>query len=659
MCGIFGAYIPSPDSEKIESLISARDSIAHRGPDSSGYWLSSDNRLFLSHRRLAIIDLSTAGHQPMHSGKYSIVFNGEIYNYQEIKKELHDAALSADSGDTATMLAAFENFGIEKAIEKFSGMFAFALWDAKEETLTLARDRLGEKPLYYGWAEGKFFFSSEPIAILKALKDKVHINRSALGHLSSFGYVPCPLSIFEGIYKLPPACILKLKVQELKNKPDTFSEYPDSSAFSPKRYWSIKETSGKPETISEADYINQLETLLKRSVSEQMIADVPLGAFLSGGIDSSMIVAMMQTITAKPVKTFSIGFSTDSFNEAPFAKAVANHLKTDHTELYVDEKQALDVVPEIPKIFSEPFADASQIPTYLVSKLTRQFVTVSLSGDGGDELFGGYERYIWAERLWRYISQVPEAGRNMLGKLANQVPTAFIDSFLHSVNPVLPKSFRLRNAGIKIQRALSIGSVSSASELYLIFLSQKYKPAEVINGFYPSNTALDSTTNWLQCSNIYNQFMAMDLQNYMPDDIFVKVDRASMAVALESRAPFLDYRLAEFAFSLPVDLKIRNGNKKYILKKLLSRYVPEELTDRPKMGFGVPVASWLCGALRPWAEDLLSEKALRESGFLNVKLVRHAWELHLKGNYSNQYFLWYILMLQAWLREYTRYISFA
>lgn len=661
MCGIFGAYSFNGIGSIQERLLPALNTLEHRGPDSYGIWNSPDSVLFLGHRRLAIIDLTTSGHQPMHSasGRYTISFNGEIYNFQILKNELEDEGQKLGAvGDTAVMLAAFEAWGVQKAITKFVGMFAFAVWDAKLEELTIVRDRIGEKPLYYAWIDGIFVFASELTALLKSAGVRFKIDPTALGHLVKFGYIPAPISIFKDVYKLPAAASLTLPKAVLMSKPANFSPYVGESDQSPKKYWNLSEflDPAVTEIKSEDQYLKELESLLIQSVSQQMIADVPLGAFLSGGIDSSTIVAVMQSISDRPVKTFSIGFEQKSHDEAPFAKAVATHLKTEHCELYVSEKDALGVIPCLPEIFSEPFGDSSQIPTYLVSKLTREKVTASLSGDGGDEVFGGYQRFIWTKKLWNIMSRTPPPIGKMIGSLANKFPTTFLDNSMGLVNNILPDSLKLKNAGFKIQRALSIGSAKSAEDLYLIFLSQKCNPSNIVRGFKPSNTYLASVDRWPVTKDLYTKLMWMDIETYLPDDIFVKVDRASMAVALETRAPFLDHRIVEFAFSLPIQMKIRGSTTKYLLRKLLEKYVPTSLTNRPKMGFGIPVAQWLSGELRPWAEDLLSEHSLSESGLLNEKAIREIWNLHLLGNHSNQYFLWHVLMFQAWLRRYREFI---
>ena len=662
MCGIFGAYSQSGISPIEGQLRLALNEIQHRGPDSSGQWIAANGNLFFGHRRLAIIDLSPAGHQPMSSytGRYTITFNGEIYNFQILKRELEAIGQTLTAGgDTAVMLAAFEAWGVATAVSKFVGMFAFAVWDEELQELTLARDRSGEKPLYYGWKDGRFLFASELSPIIKSVESKFRISATALGHLVKFAYVPAPLSIFETIFKLPAASTLTLKLNYLISRPEKFDGYLDGNGIRPQRYWDLSNflLTDTPVVKSESEYLSELESLLKQSIGEQMISDVPLGAFLSGGIDSSTVVAIMQLLSKTPVRTFSIGFDQKSHDEAPFAKAIAKHLGTDHTELYVSEQDALNVIPSLPDIYSEPFGDSSQIPTYLVSKLCRQKVTVSLSGDGGDEVFGGYQRYLWTKKLWNIKRWSPSFLDSTASALANAIPTAFLDRAAQFSNQFLPNSLKLKNAGAKIQRALSIGATPSPEDLYLIFLSQKCDPKHIVPDFIPSKTALASIFNWPDARDLYTRLMWMDHETYLPDDIFVKVDRASMSVALESRAPFLDHRLVEFAFGLPTEMKIRGSETKYILRKLLEKYVPLSLTERPKMGFAIPVGDWIAGQLKDWAENLLSESALAESGMFNTAAIIKVWKSHLAGNKSSQYFLWHVLMFQAWYQRHKAYIT--
>lgn len=655
MCGIFGAFRKQGIPEIEPRLEIALNCIARRGPDSSGTWINPQKNLYFGHRRLAIIDLSPAGNQPMMSpsGRYSIVFNGEIYNYVELSRELEASGHKpSGNGDTAMMLAAFDYWGIEPALRRFAGMFAFALWDLKDKKLTLSRDRAGEKPLYYGWKDGVFLFASELGPIMKAGERGFSLSTTAVGHLLQFGYIPSPLSIFQEVYKLPPASYLTLSEEQLTSKPELFTCYSDElQTIGPKKYWDVSQfVASPPFSDSEDALLEQLDSILSQCVKQQMLSDVPLGAFLSGGIDSSTIVALMQKNSTRPVKSFSIGFEKQNYDEAPYARAVANHLGTEHSELYVTERDALDVVPHLPDFYSEPFADSSQIPTFLVSKLTRQHVTVSLSGDGGDELFGGYQRYLWTQRLWDYNRLTPKALRQLLASTAEFLPTSLLDQTATLFSRLLPASFKVTNAGSKIQRALALSSAQTPEDLYLVFLRQRFPAAQLIKNLNPSSTYLDSKEKWVEARDLYTRLMWLDLQTYLPDDILVKVDRAAMAVSLESRAPFLDFRVMEFALQLPTELKIRNGKSKYILRRLLNRYVPTALTERPKMGFGVPLGAWLNGELRSWANELLAPTALAHSGFLNEKLIGNLWKSHQSGNHSNQYLLWHVLMFQAWFR---------
>lgn len=674
MCGIFGAYIQSEarSSANTRSLLAALNLLSHRGPDSSGHWFDKSEQLFLGHRRLAIIDLSAAGQQPMssRSGRYTICFNGEIYNYRALAQEIETLTESNSSdthrvghpcGDTATMLAAFELFGVQKALSKFVGMFAFALWDEQLQELTLARDRAGEKPLYYGWKDGKFLFSSELLPLLEYSKSKFLIDPTSLGQLFKFGSVPTPLSIFEEIYKLPAAATLTLSRKALQQRPLDFDPYHNVSGSGPRRYWDLSgflpRAAATRVLKSEEQYISEFESLLTEAISGQMVSDVPLGAFLSGGIDSSLVVAIMQSLSKTAVKTFCIGFSQKSHDEAPFASAVARHLGCEHNELYVSEQDALDVIPLLPDIYNEPFGDSSQIPTYLVSKMTRQSVTVSLSGDGGDEIFGGYERYLWTNKLWSYLRWLPSVLRPPLAALGESLPGDAIDRLVETSGSFLPQSLQIKNAGAKIKRAISIGTSASAEDLCLMLLSQRCELEKVLPAFQPSKNYLSSPNSWPQSSDLLTRMMWLDFETYLPDDILVKVDRASMAVALESRAPFLDHRVVEFAFGLPTLMKVRGRDSKYLLRRLLAKYVPTTLTDRPKMGFGIPLAQWLSGQLRPWAEDLLSHQALSESGMLNSQAIIQIWKRHLAGDHSNQYFLWHVLMFQAWFRRFKSFIA--
>jgi asparagine synthase (glutamine-hydrolysing) len=617
-----------------------------RGPDDSGAWADAESGIALGFRRLAIVDLTPEGHQPMTSadGRYVIIFNGEVYNFQELRAELEPRGHRfRGHSDTEVMLAAFREWGIEAALRRFNGMFAIALWDRQERLLTLARDRVGKKPLYYGWSKGTFLFGSE-LKALSANRSFVRdINRSAVALFLKFGYVPGPHSIYEGIRKLPAGTYLQMSLARKEE------------AAEPRPYWSALEIALAGERnqlqLSDDEAVERLDSLLRDSVRLRMIADVPLGAFLSGGIDSSTVVALMQAQSAKPVRTFSIGFTESEFNEANYAADVARHLGTDHTELYVSPQQALDVIPHLPAIYDEPFADSSQVPTFLVSQLARRDVTVSLSGDGGDELFGGYNRYFWTQRMWRGITAIPRPLRRGVGRTLLGMKRSHRSRLLAGMQALMPRNWRVQNPDEKIVKAAELLTIHSWEEIYERLVSHWKEPFDVVRGASPVATVFDKPADHAAFRGIVHQMMYLDLVSYLPDDILVKVDRASMAVSLEGRCPLLDHRVVEFAWRLPMEQKIRRGVGKWIVRKVLARYVPDSLIDRPKMGFGIPIGQWLRGPLRDWAEELLSERRLRDEGFFEPKPVRTMWSQHLAGTRDNQYYLWDVLMFQAWLEH--------
>ncbi len=674
------------------------DRLVHRGPDDSGVWADADKGVALGHRRLSIVDLSPEGHQPMvsASGRYVIAFNGEIYNFHELRKALEKLygsphpnplpsrgtevpegegitsnapdireVVRSPSGmqwrghsDTEVMLAAFEQWGVETAVQKFVGMFAFAVWDRAERGLYLVRDRLGEKPLYYGWMGRTLLFASE----LKALR--VHpawrgvINRDALAAYMRHNYIPAPYSIYQGVYKLPPGCLLELKGRALSNG-GGFSPVPGdvSQAVSaaPRRYWSAKavaEDGLRHElNINEDEATDRLDELLRSAVAQQMVADVPLGAFLSGGIDSTTIVALMQAQSRRPVKTFTIGFNEADFNEAQHAKLVAQHLGTEHTELYVTPEEAMAVIPKLPSLYDEPFADSSQIPTFLVSQLARRHVTVSLSGDGGDELFGGYNRYFWGRNLWRRFGWMPRGLRAMAAAGMTSLSPMTWDRLFTVARPLLPSALRQPRAGDKLHKLAKIVGVRDPEDMYLSLVSQWPDPEQVVKAAHEARTVLGDPTDRAAVHDFTRSMMYLDTVTYLPDDILVKVDRAAMGVSLETRVPLLDHRVVEFAWRVPLSMKIRNGQGKWLLRQVLHRYVPQELVERPKMGFGVPIDIWLRGPLRDWAEELLDETRLRNEGFFEAAPIRKLWDEHLSGVHNWQYHLWTVLMFQSWLAE--------
>lgn len=653
MCGLVGFLGGNYFTDRYVALTLVRgmtDSIVSRGPDSEGAWLCPEGAIGLGHRRLAIVDLSSAGHQPMQSesGRYVIAFNGEIYNHIALRRELEQASLSPawrGQSDTETLLAGFSAWGVRQTIERCIGMFAFAVWDRDSRALTLGRDRLGEKPLYYGWqGEGdraSFLFGSE----LKALK--VHpafaaeIDRGALSLLMRHNYIPSPYSIYRGINKLPPGSLLTVSLTQ--REPMILT------------YWSATQAVHQgcrdafQGTVEEAT--DELEKLLKSAVGQQMVADVPLGAFLSGGIDSSMIVALMQTQSERPVRTFTIGFNEDGYDEAIHAKAVARHLGTEHTESYITPQQALDVIPRLPKLYCEPFADSSQIPTFLVSELARKHVAVSLSGDAGDELFCGYTRYMATASLWSKLSGIPKRVRQVGAKGLTSVAPEIWNRVLHPIRGMLPPSLRNSNIGDKLHKGADILSFNDLETLYRRMVSLSQNPAaEVVRGIEPTSVLHGNSPDMVGLDAM-QKMMLLDTLSYLPDDILVKVDRAAMGVSLETRVPFLDHRVVEFASRLPQSMKYRDGRGKWILRQVLYRHVPRELIERPKMGFGVPIDSWLRGPLKDWAESLLGEDRLRREGYFHPALIRQRWGEHLSGRRNWHYYLWTVLMFQAWLDE--------
>lgn len=624
MCG-FSGFFTSPNSTSDHSLVLnvMSSAITHRGPDDSGIWQDAKSGIGLAHTRLSIVDLSPTGHQPMQSAcdRYVIVFNGEIYNHLALRQQLeakNEAPAWRGHSDTETLLACFAVWGVEQTIRATVGMFALALWDKQQQVLTLARDRLGEKPLYWGWCNQTLLFGSE----LKALK--VHpaftakIDRNALALLLRHNYIPAPHSIYEGIQKLPAGHFLQL------------ARGQDFATVKSEAYWSLNSVveAGilQPFSGSDHDAVIALEALISQSVAGQMLADVPLGAFLSGGVDSSTIVSLMQQQSTRAVSTFAIGFNEPGYNEAEFAKDVAKHLGTDHTELYVGTSEALAVIPKLPEMYCEPFADSSQIPTFLVSQMAKRQVTVALSGDGGDELFGGYNPYQFAPKVWKAISRLPLSLRKCAVTVLSGLPTP---ERLYKLLRVLPATNR--------------------EEFYLALISHWQQPESVVINSSCASTLLNTSTSWPTVDSFEHWMMAMDASQYMADDILVKVDRAAMANSLETRVPLLDHRVVEFAWQLPLHLKIRNGVGKWVLREVLYKYVPREMIERPKKGFSIPLAQWLRGDLRGWAEGLLNETRLTTEGYFKPQLVRKIWLEHLSGRRDNSLKLWSVLMFQAWL----------
>jgi asparagine synthase (glutamine-hydrolysing) len=650
MCGICGYWAPENSPEWRDAIFNMNAAIVHRGPDDTGVWRDENAGIVMGHQRLAIVDVTRAGHQPMvsGSGRFVMVFNGEIYNHLELRRQLEEAHGSRNwrgHSDTETLLAAFDTWGIESTLQRSIGMFALALWDRQEHRLTLARDRMGEKPLYYGWqgegAEGVFLFGSELKALKAYPKFQGDIDRGALSLLLRHNYIPAPYSIYQGIAKLRPGHLLHIDVDDLQQR----------SLLVSQPYWSLVDVAvagvANPWKGSDNDAIHQLDSLLRSAVGQQMVADVPLGAFLSGGIDSSAVVALMQAQSSRPVQTFSIGFHEAGYNEALYAKGVAQHLGTDHTELYITPEQAVAVIPRLPELYDEPFSDSSQIPTFLVSQLAKQHVTVSLSGDAGDELFCGYNRYQMSDGLWNKLRNIPASLRWMVAGILTSVSP---DHWNHLAN-WLPGAPRYANFGDKLHKGAGVLGSRTLDELYLGFVSHWPEPVDIVlNGYEPA-TALTSHRPDLIGLDGVQKMMALDSLSYLPDDILAKVDRASMGVSLESRVPFLDHRVVEFAWTLPQSMKLRDGVGKWILREVLYRYVPKELVERPKMGFSVPIDHWLRGPLKDWAEALLDEGRLRREGFFNPGPIRTKWAEHLSGKRNWQYQLWDVLMFQAWFEN--------
>jgi asparagine synthase (glutamine-hydrolysing) len=626
MCGLTG-FLDASGAMAAEAMARVIEAMAttihHRGPDDGGSWIDPSAGIALGSRRLAIVDLSQEGHQPMFSasGRYVIAFNGEIYNYREIREELDQLGARWRGGsDTEVLLAAVERWGLEAALKRTVGMYALALWDRNERVLRLARDRMGEKPLYYGWFGSTLLFGSELKTFRPHPRFEPAVDRGAVALFLRHGYVPSPWSIFENVRKLPPAAIA------------TIPERAGPAEMTISSYWSAGEAAARgqrqPFSGDESEAKAALDACLRRSVREQMVADVPVGAFLSGGIDSSTLVALMQALGDRPTRTFTIGFNEGEFNESEHARAVAAHLGAEHTELYVSPEDALNVIPHLPRIYDEPFADPSQIPTAALARLTRRHVTVSLSGDGGDELFGGYERYFRAERLRAMAGRVPGPMRWATLAGSNLAPERFVPRRVGEVAELLadPREetiYRSRMTTWPEAESVAIGADRRA-------------------------TAFADPAAWTAVDGYANRMMHLDQISYLPDDILVKVDRASMAASLESRAPFLDHRVVEFAWSLPLSMKMRDGTGKWLLRRVLDDYVPASLIDRPKMGFGIPLAAWLRGPLRAWAEELLDEGRLSREGFLDPKPIRAAWAEHLAGVRDCRYRLWTVLMFQAW-----------
>lgn len=646
MCGLTGFWDPKlvlgAGKEKLEILAQAMaDKIDHRGPDSSGIWCDASVGMALGHRRLSIVDLSPAGHQPMisPSTRMILAYNGEIYNTTELKAELiNQGEQFRGHSDTEVILRACEIWGVENTCKKLIGMFAFALWDRQEHCLYLVRDRLGIKPLYWGYQGQILFFGSQMKSFIPHPAWKPELDQDALTSFFRFNYVPAPCSIFKAVHKLTPGMILKID---------------RDGAFKETCFWDFQQVmdlglQNRAHTKkSDSETIEELEVLLKDAVKRRMVADVPLGAFLSGGIDSSTVVALMQAQSPRPIKTFSIGFHEQSYNEAEHAKSVAKHLGTEHHELYLKPQDIFEIVPEIPSWFDEPFADVSQIPTYLVSKMAREHVTVALSGDGGDELFAGYTRYIQGQRAWSIVDKMPDWLKSMSRSGIRSLKPNTWDI----LSKMIPARYRPPCLAEKLYKLSDVLAIKQPVDFYKRLVSQWQQPeCLVLQGkeslLFPWK---DLATD--RFDNIAEYMQAMDTLSYLPDDILTKVDRASMAVGLEARVPLLDHRVVQFAWSLPFNKKIRNNQGKWLLRQVLHQYVPKALFERPKMGFGVPIDNWLRTELRPWAEDILFDNKVKADGLLDTQLIYQKWSEHLSGKRNWQYPLWGVLMFLAWKKN--------
>lgn len=677
MCGFAGFLTADAAVQGSAEAVATRMALAiqHRGPDDAGAWADAQAGIALGFRRLSIVDLSAAGHQPMQSasGRYVIAFNGEIYNHLALRAELGALQWRGHS-DTETLLAGFEAWGVEETLKKTVGMFAIALWDLQTRTLHLARDRLGEKPLYYGWvgrgAGAAFVFGSE-LKALRAYPGFANpVSRDALALYMRFTYVPAPHSIYQNVFKLEPGCMLSIDgaLQPSEGNalipPAQLLRPPArQGALTLRRWWSLAavvHAGAQNQITDEAQAVTALEQRLRDAVRLQMLADVPLGAFLSGGVDSSTIVALMQQQSNQAIKTFTVGFEEAGFDESPHARAVAQHLGTDHTEFFVTAHEAQAVIQHLPAMYDEPFADSSQIPTHLVCRAARQQVTVALSGDAGDELFGGYNRYFWGPRIWSRLSWLPYPIRQMLGAAISAVPLAGWDALSRPINAMLPTAQGIARAGDKAHKlAARLGGVRDLDDLYRSLVSEWQDPAQVVKGAASPRCAANHAPQSLLDDPLPAQgaeqhqlrMMYRDSTTYLPDDILCKVDRAAMAISLETRVPFLDHRVAELAWQLPLHMKIRGNEGKWALRQVLYKYVPRELIERPKAGFGIPVGQWLRGPLRDWAEALLNEQRLQAEGYFHPAPIRTKWAEHQSGQRDHTASLWTVLMFQAWLEN--------
>ncbi|MGE0873766.1 MAG: asparagine synthase (glutamine-hydrolyzing) [Burkholderiales bacterium] len=657
MCGLTGVLQHRADEGLASSVAAMTQALLHRGPDDGDTWVDGPQGVAIGHRRLAIIDLSAAGHQPMHSacGRYVIAFNGEIYNHLALRDELAAAGHAPawrGTSDTETLLACIAAWGLRATLDRLSGMFAIALWDRSERRLHLARDRFGEKPLYYGWARGAFVFGSELKSLRRYPGFDNPVDRDVLALYMQFCQVPAPYAIYRDTYKLEAGCMLSLGLADAAAPPSRAPFAPmRHGGMALERYWSLADVAqrGLAEPLrDERVAVDQLEAVLGDAVQAQMIADVPLGAFLSGGVDSSTVVALMQARSTSRVKTFTVGFDEAGFDESDYARAVAVHLHTEHTEVHLPSDAARELIPQLPQIYCEPFADSSQIPTYLVSKVARQQVTVALSGDGGDELFGGYNRYLWGQRIWDRVGWLPQPLRRLLGAMIRTLPVPA----WNRLGAALPRRHGVALLGDKAHRlADRLSSVDGVDALYRSLLTEWPARSGVVPGSVGLPLLLDEAEAGMSGSiaDAEHRMMFLDALTYLPDDILHKVDRAAMAVSLETRVPLLDRRVAELAWRMPLQMKVRDGQTKWALRQVLYRHVPRQLIERPKAGFGVPLGRWLRGPLREWAEALLDPRRMAQEGFLDADMVQQKWREHAAGTRDWTPSLWNVLMFQAWL----------
>lgn len=650
MCGIagflnFSNWMSEDEAHAIVSHMT--DTLWHRGPDDFGVWVDAEVGIVFGHRRLSILDLSPKGHQPMHSscGRYTIIFNGEVYNFRKLRRDLEEVGkVFFGRSDTEVALEAISQWGLKNALRQFNGMFAFALWDHRERALHLVRDRIGKKPLYYGWMGKTFLFGSE-LKALRAHPDfETEVSRDALVLYLRHNCIPAPYCIYDGIYKLPPGMVLSICADR---RPETGNQ-----ELKPETYWSAKEIVeqgvANPFKGSEEDAVDHLADLLQDAIRLRMESDVPLGVFLSGGVDSSTVAALMQQHSDCPIKSFTVGLYENDYNESEYAKKVARHLGTEHTELFATMEEARQVIPRLAHLYDEPFSDSSQIPTFLVSELTQQHVTVSLSGDGGDELFAGYNRHLWVPKVWKTIQWMPMKLRKVTAQAFMTISPEAWESLFLKMDTIIPDKWKQRVPGQKLHKLAQVLDGNDPEAIYIGLASHWKNPDTLVLGAAEPITLITDKGRWANFSDFTQQMMYLDLVTYLPDDILVKVDRASMGVSLEVRAPFLDYRIVEFAWRIPLSMKVKNGQGKWLLRQVLYSYVPKELIERPKTGFGVPIHEWLRGPLRDWAESLIGEDRLRKDGIFDPRPIREKWSEHLSGSRNWQTCLWDILMFQAW-----------